>query len=123
MELPNPSTKPFSSYPTNLRMVDTSAITAELPHALAVGAGALAASFAASYLPSGIPAEALLVVGGIAGGTAYNYSGSGVISPDLAVKTLVGAGGAILGAMYMPGPVGIVGGGALGDLVGAYVSP
>ncbi len=123
MELPNPSTKPFSSYPTNLRMVDTSAITAELPHALSIGVGALAASFAASYLPGSIPMPVLLGVGGILGGTAYNYSGSGVISPDLAVKTLVGAAGAILGAMYMPGPVGIVGGGALGDLVGAYVSP
>ncbi len=121
MELP--TTKPFPTYPTNLRMVDTSAITAELPHALSVGVGALAASFAASYLPGSIPPAALLVAGGILGGTAYNYSGSGVISPDLAVKTLVGAGGAVLGAMYMPGPVGIVGGGALGDIVGAYVSP
>jgi len=104
-------------------MVDTSAITAELPHALAIGVGAFAASYAGYWLPASIPIEVLLGVGGILGGTAYNYNSTMVISPDLAVKTLVGAGGAILGNMYMPGPVGIVGGGALGDLVGAYVSP
>ena len=105
-------------------MADSSGfmLQGELPKALACAAGAAGLVYFKSSIPfiGGFSDMVLAGVGVAVGSLAYNYSQTMSFMLPTDIPTMASVGGAIAGSMAMPGPVGIAGGAAVGELAGAY---